>query len=170
MAVTKYKGTGSVSIADFKEVKFEGLTKGGKPVVITLHDAINMGNIDWAFAEKGETVAQVVFTACYDNTDEMSSSTEEPWDIDIETTDAASDCIMLGAGKVSIGGTPILLTRGGSQFNTNRTFRDINADGDRGSVKGRVTMDEARATLTLNALEIINKFTALYPAIEAVTG
>lgn len=169
MSSTKYKGTGAVALTDFKTVVFEGLTKDGKAVKITLNDAINMGDIDWAFAEKGETVASVTFTGCYENKDEMSDSTDEPWTIEFEAGTNASDCIMLGAGKVTIGGVEVALTRGGSSFNTNRTYRDINADGDRGSVKGRVTMDEARPTLTLNALTILNCFAKLYSSVEVTT-
>lgn len=52
--MAKYQGTGSVSTLDFKKVKYVGKTKGGKALTITLIDAINMGNIDWTFAEKAK--------------------------------------------------------------------------------------------------------------------
>lgn len=168
MSSVKYKGTGTVASTDFHTVKYEGKTKDGKAVVITMENAINKGNIDWTFAEKGETVANVTFEGCYENTDEMSSSNDEPWTIELEGSTAAAGCIILGVGKFYIDGTEIALTRGGGQFQTGRTYRDINADGDRGSVVDRVTIDEARPTLALNALTIINSFTSLYPAV-AVT-
>lgn len=50
MAALKMRGTGQVLTADFKSVKWVGLTKGGKEVTITLTNAINMGNIDWTIA------------------------------------------------------------------------------------------------------------------------
>lgn len=168
MASVKYKGTGTVATADFHTVTYEGKTKDGKAVKITLNNAINKGNIDWTFAEKGETVANVTFEGCYENTDEMSASTDEPWTIELEGSTAAAGCIILNVGKFKVDGKEIALTRGGGQFQTGRTFRDINADGDRGSVAGRVVIDEGRPTLTLNALTIINSFTDLYPAV-AVT-
>lgn len=168
MASVKYKGTGTITSADFHTIKYEGVTKEGKAVVITLNQAINKGNIDWTFAEKGETVANVTFEGCYENTDAMSSSNDEPWTIEMETSTNAAGCIILGVGKFYVDNNVIALTRGGGQFQTGRTVRDIGADGDRGTVVDRVTMDEARPTLSLNALTIINSFTDLYPAV-AVT-
>ena len=87
---------------------------------------------------------------------------------------AVSDKIMLGEGIVSVGGTAIGLTRGGSVFKVEREIRNIEADGDRGGVKGRVVIDSEVAKLTVNALDM---FTAAdmvkyYPgiAITAITG
>lgn len=165
MSATTYKGTGVVASTDFHTVKYEGVTKDGKAVKITLSNAINKGDIDWTFAEKDDTVASVTFTGCYNNTDAMSASNDEPWTIEMEASTAASGCIMVGVGKFYIDDTLVALTRGGGQFTTGREFRDINADGDRGSVKGRVVMDGATPTLTLNALTIINSFTSLYAAV-----
>lgn len=165
MAAVTYKGLGTVALTDFHTVRYEGVTKDGKAVVITLNNAINKGDIDWSFAEKDDTVAQVVFTGCYANTDAMSSSNEEPWTITMESSTNASGCIMVGVGKFYIDNNLVALTRGGGQFTTGREYRDINADGDRGSVKGRVVMDGATPTLTLNALTIINSFADLYASV-----
>lgn len=169
MASVKYKGTGVVGSGDFKTVKYEGVTKAGKPIIITLTKAINKGDIDWSMVEKDDTVAQVVFEGCYENTDEMLSDPTEPWTIEMENVTAAAGNIMIGVGKFYIDNQLIALTRGGGSFNTGRTYRDINADGDRGTVEGRVVMDEARPTLTLNALTILNNFTKLYSAVDVVT-
>ena len=85
---------------------------------------------------------------------------------------ATADKILLGYGVVSIGATPIGLTRGGSSFVVEREFREIGADGDFGPVSGRVVIDREVAKLTVNALEM---FTAAdmvkyYPAMSNTTG
>lgn len=160
-------GTGVVASTDYHAVKWTGTTKGGSSVSISFAKALNMGNIDLAFAEKGETVAQVVFTAVYDNTSAASESTAEPWTI---TTDsnltAGADEIILGAGVFYIDNVAVGLTRGGGSFNVARTFRNINADGDRGPVEGRVQMDDSTATLTMNNLQILTKFSDLFSAVS----
>jgi hypothetical protein len=167
MSITKYIGTGAVGSADFKEVSWVGLTKGGNAVTIKLHDAINMGNIDWTFAEKNDVVPSVEFTACYDNTDAASDSTLEPFEVEINGTSAnASDGIILGAGKFYINGTLVALTRGGGQFTVEREYREINADGVRGAVKGRVVMEGSRPKLTMNVLTMLANITSLYSSVE----
>ncbi len=156
-------------MADYKDVRWVGKTKSGKAITIELTDAINMGNIDWTFAEKNDTGAQIVFTATYANTDEAATGTEEPWSVEtLESTDGAGT-IMLGAGVFYIGETPVGLTRGGGSFNVAREFRQINADGDRGPVKGRIQMETSVATLTMNVLEILTKMTDLYAGVTSTT-
>lgn len=81
---------------------------------------------------------------------------------------ATAEKILLGYGVVSVGATPIGLTRGGSAFIVERELREIAADGDRGPVKGRIVIDTERAKLTVNALEL---FTAIdmkkyYPGVS----
>lgn len=169
MASVKYQGTGVVTSADFKTVKYEGITKAGKPIIITLMNAINLGDIDWSMVEKDDTVSQVVFEGCYDNTDEMADETAEPWTIEMENVTAAAGNIMVGVGKFYIDNQLVALTRGGGSFNTGRSYRSIAADQDRGTVVDRVVMDEAKPTLTLNALTILNNFTKLYSAVDVVT-
>lgn len=166
--MAKYKGTGAITSTDFKEVKWVGTTKGGQAVTIEFEKAINMGNIDWTFAEKNETVAQIVMTAVYSNTNEPSESTEEPWTVEVSGAPSGASEIMLGAGIFYVGGTKVGLTRGGGQLVIEREFREINADGDRGPVEGRISMDASKATLTLNTLQILSRFADFYPAI-AVT-
>lgn len=173
MALT-IKGTGIVTSTDFKNVTWTGKTKGGKSVVITLKNAIMMDNIDLSMVEKDDTVAALTFTASYANTDAMVSTTgdyEEPWTIAYSgvAADAASDTILLGAGVVAIGNTDVALTRGGSQFTVEREFREINADGDRGPVKGRVVMDASRATLTVNALTFLTHMADAFPSINVAS-
>lgn len=168
MATTKYIGTGEVISADFKTVKWVGKTKGGEAVTIELSDAINMGNIEWTMAEKNDIVPSIEFQACYDNTDSTSASTTEPWSIEMDSsTTAGASEIILGAGVFYIGSTAVALTRGGGSFNVEREFREINADGDRGAVKGRVVMESSRARLTMNVLTMLTRLTDIYSGIAA---
>lgn len=165
--MAKYTGTGVIAASDFKEVKYVGQTKGGKAITIIFKKALNMGNIDWTFAEKNDTVAEIVFTAVYENTNETATSTTEPFEIDVddEVIAGASE-IMLGAGIFYIGDKAIALTRGGGQFVATRTFRNINADGDRGPVEGRIDITDSIPTLKLTALTILTRLADLYPALS----
>lgn len=168
MADTVLIGSGVIKDTDFKDVKWTGKTKSGKAIMIELFNAINLGDIDWAFKEKDETVPAVTFTATYSdaNYSAPSSSTTEPWKLTIaDGQQEGSDEIILGAGVMSIGGTAVALTRGGGSFKVVRDIRRISADGDRGPVKGRITCNGAEATLTLNALTFITRVKDLYPAV-----
>lgn len=168
--MSKYQGTGAVTSADYHAVKWVGKDKGGNAVTITLPKAINMGNIDWTFAEKDDVVAAVTFTAVYSNTDATSSSTTEPWTVEIAGSTAGAAEVLMGAGIFYIDNTAVALTRGGGSFNVEREFREINADGDRGPVEGRIVMEGSRASLTLNTLQILTRVSELYPALSLVTG
>lgn len=165
--MAKYIGTGKVATTDFKKVKYVGKTKGGQALTINLNDAINLGNIDWTFAEKDDVVAEIVMTATYSNTDEVSDDITEPWSIEINgKPDTNSKAIICGVGIFYVNDTPIGLTRGGGKFSVEREFREINADGDRGPVKDRITMEGSRATLTMNTLHILTSMKELYAAVE----
>lgn len=167
MAV-KITGTGSVTDADFHDVKWVGTTKGGKAVTIEIKDAMNMGNMEWTYAEKNDIVPSITFTGTYDNTDEAASDTTENWSIEIEGSSLpeGADSIILGAGKLYIGEKLVALSRGGGSFNVTREYRRINADGDRGPVKGRVVMETSEATLTMNVLTVLASIADLYTSIE----
>lgn len=168
MATTTYIGTGEVTSADFREVTWTGKTKSNKPVIIKLHNAMNMSNIDLTMADKDDVVPSVEFQACYNNTNQASTSTIEPWEIitDDATTAGANE-ILLDAGVFAIDGTDVGLTRGGGKFTVERTYREISADGDRGAVKDRVVLTESRAKLSMNTLTWLTKITNLYPAVAA---
>lgn len=169
MATKTITGTGAITSADFKACKWVGKTKGGNAVTIALDQAINMGNIDWTFAEKADVVQEITMTAVYDNTDTASDDTTEPWSIEIDGTPTGADSIVLGAGIFYIGTTAIGLTRGGGKFTVEREYREINADGDRGPVAGRIAMEGSRATLTMNVLEILTSMDKLYSSIDVDT-
>lgn len=77
---------------------------------------------------------------------------------------AANDYI-LGEGVIAISGTAVALTRGGSQFTIERTYREVIADGDYGPVKDRIRKDGSRVMLTLRALELLpTNLPKMYPA------
>ena len=84
----------------------------------------------------------------------------------------AGEKILLGYGVVTVGATPIGLTRGGSSFMVERELREIEADGDRGPVKGRIVIDREVAKLTVNALELFTAtdITMYYPGIDITTS
>jgi len=70
----------------------------------------------------------------------------------------------------AINGTDVGLTRGGGQFTVTREYRQVNADGDRGPVKGRIRLVQSVATLQFNSLEIItDNLAKLYPATKVAT-
>lgn len=164
---TLLTGNGAIAAGDYKAVSWAGKTKQGKAVTISLSNAINLGDIDLSFAEKDDTVASLTFTACYTGSE---ADTSEPWSIIIEDgqTSGAEE-ILLGAGVFSIGGTPVALTRGGGSFKVTRENRRINADGDRGPVKGRIVCEGSEATLTLNALTFITGVADMYCGVTSAT-
>ncbi|MDN6292251.1 MAG: hypothetical protein L0J35_04170 [Tetragenococcus halophilus] len=85
---------------------------------------------------------------------------------------ATADKILLGYGVVTVADTPIGLTRGGSSFVVEREVRQVEADGDRGQVKGRIVIDTENAKLTVNALELFTaeEMTKYYPGLTNETG
>ena len=86
-------------------------------------------------------------------------------------TKVTAEKILLGYGTVSVGGVPVGLTRGGSSFVVEREVRQIEADGDKGPVKGRIVIDSEIAKLTVNALELFNAadMSKYYPALDLET-
>lgn len=80
--------------------------------------------------------------------------------------------ILLGAGTVTVGDIPIGLTRGGSAFSVDREIRNIEADGDKGPVKGRIVIDAEEAKLVVNALELFSQDEILkyYPGMKLTTN
>lgn len=170
MADTVIHGTGTIAAADYHALKWVGKTKAGQSVQIELDDAINMGNIEWTFAEKDDTVATAEFEACYDETKLAAGNIVEPFKVTLGSgATAGAGEIVLGVGKFYIDGTAVALTRGGGSFTIEREYREINADGDRGAVKDRVVIETSRAKLTLNALTFITSVTKLYPALTTGT-
>ena len=80
------------------------------------------------------------------------------------------DNIILGDGVFYVDEAPVALTRGGGQFVVEREYRQIEADGDYGPVKGRIRKIKSKATLRLNALELIPaQVLQMYPALQLST-
>lgn len=77
--------------------------------------------------------------------------------------------ILLGAGIFKIGDTAVGLTRGGGQFTNEREYRPIQADGDKGTVKGRVVQEGSTPKLKFTSLEVISpSLPKYYPGIKIV--
>ena len=163
---------GNIAETDFHEITWTGKTKGGNACKITLTDAINKGNLEWTLAEKNEVVPALEFEACYNNTDKQADeTTASPWKVEIDgEVSAGAKEILLGLGVFAIDGTDVALVRGGGSFVVEREFRDITADGDKGSVKDRLVIDTERAKLSMNVLTMLTSIKAMYPALTETAG
>lgn len=164
----KYKNTGKVTSAQFRTIKYVGKTKGGQSVTIELENAFCISNLDWTVVEKDDVVSALEFEACY--TDGAADPYLVPSSITIDGEPAtAADGILLGVGAFYVGETLIALTRGGGQYTEEQEIREINADGDRGKVMGRVTNESVRAKLKMNVLTFIKGFATIFPqyAVQA---
>lgn len=163
---------GNIAAEDFHVITWTGKTKGGNACKITLENAVNKGNIDWALAEKNEVVPAMEFEACYGNADtQADENTACPWKIEIDgAMVSGAKEILLGLGVFAIDDVDVALCRGGGQFTVEREFRDIAADGDKGSVKDRLVIDTERAKLTMNVLTMLASIKSMYPALNETTG
>lgn len=159
---------GNITSEDFHVLTWIGKTKGGNACKITLEDAINLGNLEWTLAEKNEVVPAIEFTACYSNTDKQADETTVcPWKIEVDgELVSGSKEILLGFGVFAIDGTDVALCRGGGSFKAEREFRKINADGDKGPVKDRISMDKEVAKLSMNVLTMLTSMKEMYPALS----
>lgn len=176
MAATVYTGAGNVTDADVRYVKWEGVTKGGLPIVIELDNAFCNSNPDWAFEEKNDTTPEVEFEGMYEDEKLAAGDRTEPWKLTLpDGLTAGNGEILLGVGRFSIGKTKddavsVGLTRGGGSFVVEREYREINADDDPGKVKGRVDKTSGRPKLKLTALQWLSKVSTLYACVEKVTA
>ena len=163
---------GNIASTDFRTLTWTGKTKGGAPCKIALENAINMGNLEWTLADKGEVVPSIEFEACYDNADKQADETTVcPWKIEMDSgIEAGAKEILLGLGVFAIDGKEVALVRGGGSFKVEREFREIAADGDKGAVKDRVGLDAERAKLSMNVLTMLTSVQNLYPALSETAG
>ena len=163
---------GNILDSDFHALTWTGKTKGGVPVKITLDNGLNMGNLEWTLAEKNEVVPAIEFEACYDNADTQADETTKcPWKVEMNGDVVTGEKeILLGLGVFAIDGVDVGLCRGGGSFKIEREFRPIAADGDKGTVKGRVAMDTEKAKLSMNVLTMLTSVAKLYPALEEKAG
>jgi hypothetical protein len=176
MASTILTGAGQVSESDVRYIKWVGKTKGGQSVQIELPEAFCRSNPDWSFEEKNETTPEIEFEGLYDDDKLAAGDRTEPWKLTLpEGLTAGNSEILLGVGKFYIGTSEsdaelVGLTRGGGSFVVEREYRDINADDDPGSVKGRISKDTGRPKLKLNTLQWLSKVSDLYSCITTVTA
>ena len=77
--------------------------------------------------------------------------------------------ILLGKGVFKIDSQTIGLTRDGGKFNVEYEHRPIEADGDRGLVKGRIVREKAQPKLEINHLELLTQFTKMHPGLKEDT-
>lgn len=175
MAATTYTGRGNVTSADTRYIKWEGKTKGGKPVTIELERAFCRSNPDWTFEEKNDTTPEIEFEGMYTDEKLATGDRTEPWVLTLpDGLTAGNEEILLGVGRFSIGKTKtdakaVGLTRGGGSFIVEREYREINADDDPGLVEGRVEKTSGRPKLKLNALQWLSKVSDLYACVEPTT-
>lgn len=176
MALKTYTGTGVITAADTRYVKYTGKTKGGKPIQIVLAKAICRSNPSWDFAEKNDTVAELQFEGLYEDDKLAAGDLTEPWTLTFDGEIQAGNAeIVLDVGKLEVGTSTsdaksVGLSRGGGSFVVEREIREITADDDPGAVEGRLDMTSARPKLTLKALQWLTKVPTIYPAIKEVTG
>ena len=173
MATTKITGSGFVAANDYKYVKWVGRTKGGEAIQIELPRAICRSNPYWKFEEKNEAVAEIEFEGVYNDEDLAKDDRTEPWALSGPGASEGVKAIQLGVGRFYVGTTAedakaVGLTRGGGSFVVERSYHDINADEDPGSVEGRIWQDEGRPKLKLSALEWLDKISTLYSGIKTV--
>lgn len=97
------KMTGSMEIDDEKdyipEIKWVGRTKKGKPIIITLKNAINLNNIDWSMVEKNEVIQAITWEGTYPEDFNGVShlleneKIEEPWSIEYPAPDSVKQIL-----------------------------------------------------------------------------
>lgn len=116
MAEKTIIGTGVISDADYRYVKWIGRTKGGTAAQIVLPRAICLSNPDWAFSEKDDTVPEIEFTSCYTDKDLAANNRTEPWKMTLaDGTTPGNKEILLGVGKFYICET-------GEDYDATRTY------------------------------------------------
>ena len=169
-----YTGAGQVQETDVRYVKWVGKTKNGKEVSIELEKAICRSNPDWTFEEKNDTTAALEFEGLYNDEKLAADDLTEPWKLTSpDDLTAGAGEIILRTGAFYIGTSAadakrVGLTRGGGSFAVERTYRDINADDDPGSVEGRIDKTEGRPKLKFTALQWLTKVPTLYSCIKTV--
>lgn len=79
--------------------------------------------------------------------------------------------VILGLLKISVDGTALGYSRGGSSFTVNRVIHHIAADGDLGDTTNAHILDEERPTLVVNQLVVDPAiFLKLFPAAANSSG
>lgn len=75
----KITGDHTIKDTDYQDaVTWKGKTREGKPVKITVKNAINLENIDWEMQDKSEVINKLTYEACFTE-GELET---EPWEIE----------------------------------------------------------------------------------------
>lgn len=75
----KITGDHTIKETDYQDlITWTGKTREGKPVKITIKNAINLENIDWEMQDKSEVINKLTYEACF----EEGELDTEPWEID----------------------------------------------------------------------------------------
>ena len=73
-----------IADTDYQDtVSWTGNTKGGQQVYIEIQNGINLENIDWDMVDKEEVIAEITYTATYDE----NNRTVEPWNVEFAKGD-----------------------------------------------------------------------------------
>ena len=67
----------SIASGDYVDVVWTGATKDGKACTVTIQNALNLANLEWAFEDKNEVVASLEFTAHYSE----AARETAPWNV-----------------------------------------------------------------------------------------
>ena len=51
----------AIKTEDYRKVEWEGITNTGKPVVITIENAVNVSNIDWSMQDRDEVLQTISY-------------------------------------------------------------------------------------------------------------
>ena len=51
----------AIKTEDYRKVEWEGITNTGKPVVITIENAVNVSNIDWKMTDRDEVLQTISY-------------------------------------------------------------------------------------------------------------
>lgn len=81
-AKTTLESEFDIKATDYHEVVWVGETQDGRELTITLHNAINLENIDLSLKDKDEVIDSVTFTSTW--LDDDTQNAKEPWAIEYE--------------------------------------------------------------------------------------
>ena len=51
----------AIKTDDYRKVEWEGITNTGKPVVITIENAVNVSNVDWKMTDRDEVLQTISY-------------------------------------------------------------------------------------------------------------
>jgi len=101
-----WRSTLEIALTDYHTVTWTGNTKKGKAVLVTVENAINIGNLELTFEDKNEVIPVLEYTANYLE----SARTTPPWNVQFAKGDPYSVAITVTTnGTVAIPGAILSL-------------------------------------------------------------